>query len=110
MKYKLPSVKAVRPPARWKLRLGYLLHLLAFLVIPPPASAQQPPAPPQLSGQEIVALAAVQMTQHPSLEAKMRQRVGIREQYMVGSGPFCSCGMGRTCDFAWNCGCKSAIG
>ncbi|MCA9121217.1 MAG: hypothetical protein H6822_21785 [Planctomycetaceae bacterium] len=28
------------------------------------------------------------MTLHPSLEAKVRQRVGIRDQYMVGSGAY----------------------
>ncbi len=57
-------------------------------MFPTLALAQEPPAAAAPSGQEIVALAAAQMTLHPSLEAKMRQRVGIREQYMVGSGAY----------------------
>lgn len=64
------------------------LFFAGFLVIPTLAAAQEPPAIATPGGQEIVSLAAAQMTQHPSLEAKMRQRVGISEQYMVGSGAY----------------------
>ncbi|MEO8495317.1 MAG: hypothetical protein ABI614_09615 [Planctomycetota bacterium] len=85
MKYKLPTVKAIKTPSRRQ----FVPLILAILSLDSPlAWAQQPGAVEPPSGQEIVALAAAQMTMHPSLEAKMRQRVGIREQYMVGSGAY----------------------
>ncbi len=92
MKYKLPSMKgSKRCPQRAKIPVCcqlWLLHLAAFALSPWLALAQEPAAPIQTSGQVLVAQAAAQMTLHPSLEAKMRQRVGIREQYMVGSGAY----------------------
>ena len=90
MKYKLPSVttprvrvKVFRTRAVWP-----FAHLGAtvFLALSAWGYAQPPSAPP--TGQEIVTRAAAQMTRHPSLEAKLRQRVGFREQYMVGSGAY----------------------
>jgi hypothetical protein len=36
----------------------------------------------------LVARAAAQISQHPSLEAKIRQRVAIFDQYLVGSGTY----------------------
>ncbi|MDA1051058.1 MAG: hypothetical protein O3C40_11350 [Planctomycetota bacterium] len=85
MKYNLPNVKAMKTPSRRHL---VPLFSAVFLVNPTLAFTQQTPAAAEPSGQEIVARAAAQMTLHPSLEAKMRQRVGIREQFMVGSGAY----------------------
>ncbi|MBC8357174.1 MAG: hypothetical protein H8E66_34820 [Planctomycetes bacterium] len=65
-----------------------LLLPAAYIALATLAFAQEPTAASPTSGQEIVERAAAQMTLHPSLEAKMRQRVGIREQYMVGSGAY----------------------
>jgi len=85
MNYKLPSVKAMKTPTH---RQFVPLFSAVLLVNSTLAVAREPTATALPSGQEIVARAAVQMTLHPSLEAKMRQRVGIREQYMVGSGAY----------------------
>ena len=84
MKYKLPSVTAMKPPAPGRL----VQQFVAILLISTLASPQEPRAPEPPSGQLLVAQAASQMTLHPSLEAKMRQRVGIGEQYLVGSGAY----------------------
>ena len=84
MKYKLPSVNAVKR-STWR-HLAQLFSVV-FLVNPTLAFTQEP-VTARPSGQEIVARAAVQMALHPSLEAKMRQRVGIGEQYLVGSGAY----------------------
>lgn len=92
MKYKLPNVKgaeirmnAIKMPL---CRQRWPVVLVLFLASSTLALAQEPTAPIPASGQEIVAQAAAQMMWHPSLEAKMRQRVGIRDQYMVGSGAY----------------------
>jgi hypothetical protein len=63
------------------------LLFAAWLIIPTLAFSQEA-TPGTPSGQTIVSQAALQMVRHPSLEAKMRQRVGIRDQFMVGSGAY----------------------
>jgi hypothetical protein len=98
MKYKLPSVNAMKMPKCWRF---VRLFSVAFLLNPLLTLAQAPPAAGPPSGQEIVSLAAAQMTMHPSLEAKMRQRVGIREQYLVGSGAYLQLRDGADVRFRW---------
>ncbi|MBI2480835.1 MAG: hypothetical protein HYV60_20075 [Planctomycetia bacterium] len=105
MKYKLPKVMAsktrsdaLKMPVCWRLWLHYLA---AFVVSSTLAFSQEPAAPIPVSGQDVVAQAAAQMTLHPSLEAKMRQRVGIGEQYMVGSGAYLQLRHGEDVRFRW---------
>ena len=102
MKYKLPKVKAKRMlrnrvesiPGKLCGLLNSLSNLsglgfsIAVCVVSTLASAQESITTSPTTGQEIVAHAAERMLLHPSLEAKMRQRVGIRDQYMVGSGAY----------------------
>ncbi len=110
MKYKLPRLN-VMIAGRSARRVYESLHVFrAFLAtsaaalclsLPTLADAQSPAndlaeantvtglaTPTVQTGQDIVVNAAKQMALHPSLEAKMRQRVGIREQYMVGTGAY----------------------
>ncbi|MCA9145366.1 MAG: hypothetical protein KDB05_21365 [Planctomycetales bacterium] len=100
MKYKLPKVKAMKTrvnaakePPRWHCLLVIVVWNLTYSSLAFSQEAAESPESPSavpagVTGQEIVAQAAAQMTLHPSLEAKMRQRVGIRDQYMVGSGAY----------------------
>lgn len=105
MKYKLPSMKgpklcmsAMKTAVSWHM---CLLYFATFVEVSTLAIAQETASPIRLSGQDIVAQAATQMTLHPSLEAKMRQRVGIREQYMVGSGAYLQLRHGEDVRFRW---------
>lgn len=111
MKYKLPNVNASITTRSLRLVLGLSTVLRAFLVMltvassaplatladaqeytmnsPSGAKTSGDALPAdQPTGQEVVVRAAKRMMLHPSLEAKMRQRIGIRDQYMVGTGAY----------------------
>jgi outer membrane lipoprotein-sorting protein len=84
MKYSLPSLKAAGD-SFWRIgRAGLALAMIAALV--PLAAAQQADSPPVASGQELVARASALISQTPSLEAKVRQRVSLLGQELAGSG------------------------
>jgi len=68
--------------------------LLVVLAVGLPSAAQEQPGETAASsaatvdGPALVAQAARQVSEHPSLEAKMRQRLALFDQYVVGSGTY----------------------
>lgn len=98
MKYSLPkwnsSCERHAEPGRGRPNLAALGAILTAFLWVAPLAADPPNAEPgqgaqrQISGQELMARAVAQMTQHPSLEAKLRQRAILFGQPVVGTGTF----------------------
>lgn len=65
-----------------------LLIICLLLAAAPLASAQSEPVSNSRSGQELIAQAAAQISESPSLEAKVRQRVALFGQVITGSGHY----------------------
>ena len=73
MKYSLPRITAIAA--------GIVLALTTLAI-----SQEEASRAAQFSGPELVRRAAAQMTQHPSLEAKIRLRINLFDQALAANG------------------------